>query len=103
MKRTVAIFLSLLLVCGLFGTGVAEGKTYDIVYLTPSTASSFWSQVESAFFSKADLRRTWRPVNTVSRPARTPYGRIHSGFENAIAAASASCGHLAIYSTIPKP
>jgi ribose transport system substrate-binding protein len=108
MKRTVAIFLSLLLVCGLFGTGVAEGKTYDIVYLTPSTASSFWSQVEVGILqAKADLEKELGvTVNySVVGPAEEQQTEEYiQAFENAIAQQPSAIltATLAIDSTIPK-
>ena len=51
-KKVVGIMLSAVLAAGLFvtaGTPVAaaEGEEYDIVYLSPSTASNFWTQVET--------------------------------------------------------
>ena len=108
MKRTVAIILSLLLVCGLVGTGVAEGKTFDIVYLTPSTASSFWSQVEVGILqAKADLEKelgvtvNYSVVGPAEEQQTEEYIRA---FENAIAQQPNAIltATLAIDSTIPK-
>ena len=108
MKRTVAIILSLLLVCGLFSVGVAEGKTFDIVYLTPSTASSFWSQVEVGILqAKADLEKELGvTVNySVVGPAEEQQTEEYiQAFENAIAQQPSAIltATLAIDSTIPK-
>ena len=108
MKRTVAIILSLLLVCGLVGTGVAEAKSYDIVYLTPSTASSFWSQVEVGILqAKADLEKELGvTINySVVGPAEEQQTEEYiQAFENAIAQQPAAIltATLAIDSTIPK-
>lgn len=108
MKRTVAIILSLLLVCGLVGTSVAEGKTFDIVYLTPSTASSFWSQVEVGILqAKADLEKelgvtiNYSVVGPAEEQQTEEYIRA---FENAIAQQPNAIltATLAIDSTIPK-
>ena len=53
MKKIIALVLALVMVAALFvGCGAGEttnegGKTYKIIYVTPSTASDFWSQVET--------------------------------------------------------
>jgi len=108
MKRTVAIILSLLLVFGVFSVSVAEGKTFDIVYLTPSTASSFWSQVEVGILqAKADLEKELGvTINySVVGPAEEQQTEEYiQAFENAIAQQPSAIltATLAIDSTIPK-
>ena len=54
MKKLIALLLAVVMLAALF-TGCAkdnkdsdtDGKTYKIIYVTPSTASDFWSQVET--------------------------------------------------------
>lgn len=60
MKKIIALILALVMVLGVFagcskdektpesngGNENTDGKTYKIIYLTPSTASDFWSQIE---------------------------------------------------------
>ena len=58
MKKILALILALVMVAALFA-GCAkdeknpaddsntDGKSYKIIYVTPSTASDFWSQVET--------------------------------------------------------
>ena len=57
MKKIVALFVAMLMLVSLVPvSGFAAGESYDIIYLTPSTASSFWSQVEVGILqAKADL------------------------------------------------
>ena len=108
MKKTLAIILSLLLVCGLVGTSVAEGQTYDIIYLTPSTASSFWSQVEVGILqAKADMEKELGvTINySVVGPAEEQQTEEYiQAFENTIAQQPAAIltATLAIDSTVPK-
>lgn len=55
MKKIIALVLALVMIAALFAgcksdkdTTDADGaKTYKIIYVTPSTASDFWSQVET--------------------------------------------------------
>ncbi len=50
MKKIIALILALAMVaCFFAGCGEKEddNKTLDIIYVTPSTASDFWSQVET--------------------------------------------------------
>lgn len=55
MKKIIALVLALVMIAALFvgcksdkDTTDADGaKTYKIIYVTPSTASDFWSQVET--------------------------------------------------------
>ena len=56
MKKLVTTVLVVVMMATLFsGISFAE-ESYDIIYLTPSTASSFWSQVEVGILqAKADL------------------------------------------------
>lgn len=108
MKKTLAIILSLLVVCGLVSTSVAEGKSFDIIYLTPSTASSFWSQVEVGILqAKADLEaQLGVTINySVVGPAEEQQTEEYiQAFENAIAQQPAAIltATLAIDSTVPK-
>ena len=57
MKKIVVLALE----CAMLVTmlvGVAAAQSYDIIYLTPSTASTFWSQVEVGILqAKADLEK----------------------------------------------
>lgn len=54
MKKIIALVLALVMIAALFagcksdeGSTADGGKTYKIIYVTPSTASDFWSQVET--------------------------------------------------------
>ena len=89
MKKSVVFALVCVLLMGLLAV-TATAESYDIIYLTPSTASTFWSQVEVGILqAKADLERDWaspsttpssappksrRPRST-SRPSKTPSRR----------------------------
>ncbi len=55
MKKIIALVLALVMIAALFagcgktgeGSTAEGGKTYKIIYVTASTASDFWSQVET--------------------------------------------------------
>ncbi len=54
MKKIIALVLALVMIAALFAgcksdkdTDTDGTKTYKIIYVTPSTASDFWSQVET--------------------------------------------------------
>lgn len=52
MKKIIAIVLAVVMVAALFvgckkDDGKKDGKSYKVIYVTPSTASDFWSQVET--------------------------------------------------------
>ncbi len=108
MKKLAALVLTIVMVATLFvGSGTAEGS-YDIIYLTPSTASSFWSQVEVGILqAKADLEAELGiTINySVVGPAEEQETEKYiTAFENAIAQAPAAIvtATLAIDSTIAK-
>lgn len=57
MKKSVVFALVCVLLMGLLAV-TATAESYDIIYLTPSTASTFWSQVEVGILqAKADLEK----------------------------------------------
>ncbi|MDD3213670.1 MAG: substrate-binding domain-containing protein [Eubacteriales bacterium] len=108
MKKLAALVLTIVMVATLFvGSGSAE-ESYDIIYLTPSTASSFWSQVEVGILqAKADLEKELGiTVNySVVGPAEEQETEKYiTAFENAIAQAPDAIvtATLAIDSTIAK-
>lgn len=108
MKKLAALVLTIVMVATLFvGSGTAE-ESYDIIYLTPSTASSFWSQVEVGILqAKADLEAELGiTINySVVGPAEEQETEKYiTAFENAIAQAPAAIvtATLAIDSTIAK-
>lgn len=112
MKKLIAMLLAVLMVATLFvgcsKDGDGDGKTYDIIYLTPSTASDFWNQVEVGIQQaqkdlEAELGIT---INyTKVGPAEEQQTEDYiTAFENAInqqpdAIVTAT---LAIDSTVPK-
>lgn len=109
MKKLITLVLALVMVATLFvGSGVAEQKSFDIIYLTPSTASSFWSQVEVGILqAKADLEKELGvTVNyTLVGPAEEQETEKYiTAFENAIAQAPDAIltATLSIDSTVPK-
>ena len=66
MKKILAIALSICLVVGLLvGCGIQksnDGKNFTVVYLTHSTSSAFWSQVETGMLqAKKDLEAELGP------------------------------------------
>lgn len=108
MKRLAALTLAVMMFVALFlGSAIAEG-TYDIIYLTPSTASAFWSQVEVGILqAKADLEgELGITVNySVVGPAEEQETEKYiTAFENAIAQQPHAIvtATLSIDSTVPK-
>ena len=111
MKKTAAILLTMALVLGLFAgysNAEATGATYEIIYLTPSTASDFWSQVEVGILqAKADLEAELGITvnyNVVGPAAEQQTEQYIQAFENTIAQAPDAIvtATLAIDSTVPK-
>lgn len=115
MKKIIALVLVIAMMAVLFvacgGDGAedaGDGKSFDIIYLTPSTASSFWSQVEVGILqAKADLEAELGiTVNySVVGPAEEQQTEEYiTAFENAIAQAPDAIvtATLAIDSTVPK-
>ena len=107
-EKITSLVLAILMVAALFiGSSVAE-ESYDIIYLTPSTASSFWSQVEVGILqAKADLEKELGvTINySVVGPAEEQQTEEYiQAFENAIAQQPSAIltATLAIDSTIPK-
>lgn len=108
MKKFLTLALALVMVATLFsGISFAE-ESYDIIYLTPSTASSFWSQVEVGILqAKADLEKELGiTVNySVVGPAEEQETEKYiTAFENAIAQSPDAIvtATLSIDSTVPK-
>ena len=107
MKKALAVVLALVMMISLCSFASAEGS-YDIIYLTPSTASSFWSQVEVGILqAKADLEKELGiTINySVVGPAEEQETEKYiTAFENAIAQAPAAIvtATLSIDSTVPK-
>ena len=62
MRKVLALILALVMVAALFAGCAGDedkpaenddgAKTYKIIYVTPSTASDFWSQVETGYTGK---------------------------------------------------
>ena len=58
MKRFLTLSLAVLMAAALLAPAALADEPIDIIYLTPSTASSFWSQVEVGILqAKADLEK----------------------------------------------
>lgn len=108
MKKLAALVLTIVMVATLFVASSSAEEAYDIIYLTPSTASSFWSQVEVGILqAKADLEKELGiTVNySVVGPAEEQETEKYiTAFENAIAQAPDAIvtATLAIDSTIAK-
>lgn len=107
MKKIVVLALA----CAMLVTmlvGVAAAQSYDIIYLTPSTASTFWSQVEVGILqAKADLEKELGiTVNySIVGPAEEQETEKYiTAFENAIAQSPNAIvtATLSIDSTVPK-
>ena len=107
MKKIVVLALA----CAMLMTmlvGVAAAQSYDIIYLTPSTASTFWSQVEVGILqAKADLEKELGiTVNySIVGPAEEQETEKYiTAFENAIAQSPNAIvtATLSIDSTVPK-
>lgn len=109
MKKMLAVILSLVMSIGLISVVAAEeGASYDIIYLTPSTASSFWSQVEVGILqAKADMEAELGVTINYTKvgPAEEQQTEDYiQAFENAIAQMPDSIltATLSIDSTVPK-
>ena len=108
MKKLVTTVLVVVMMATLFsGISFAE-ESYDIIYLTPSTASSFWSQVEVGILqAKADLEAELGiTINySVVGPAEEQETEKYiTAFENAMAQSPDAIvtATLSIDSTVPK-
>ena len=107
MKKSVVFALVCVLLMGLLAV-TATAESYDIIYLTPSTASTFWSQVEVGILqAKADLEKELGiTVNyTIVGPAEEQETEKYiTAFENAIAQNPNAIvtATLSIDSTVPK-
>lgn len=88
--------------------GTSEGKEIDIVYLSPSTASNFWSQVEVGILqAKADAEEEYGcKINyTLTGPAEEQETEEYiTAFENTIALQPDAIvtATLSIDPTVPK-
>lgn len=108
MRKSVAALLAILMLAALFLGGAAAEGSYDIIYLTPSTASAFWSQVEVGILqAKADLEKELGiTINySVVGPAEEQETEKYiTAFENAIAQQPDAIvtATLSIDSTVPK-
>ncbi|MEG1676974.1 MAG: substrate-binding domain-containing protein [Clostridia bacterium] len=108
MKKLITLVLAVAMVATMFvGSSLAE-ESYDIIYLTPSTASSFWSQVEVGILqAKADLEKELGiTINySVVGPAEEQETEKYiTAFENAIAQSPKAIvtATLSIDSTVAK-
>ncbi|MEG2951381.1 MAG: substrate-binding domain-containing protein [Clostridia bacterium] len=108
MKKLITLVLAVAMVATMFvGSSLAE-ESYDIIYLTPSTASSFRSQVEVGILqAKADLEKELGiTINySVVGPAEEQETEKYiTAFENAIAQSPKAIvtATLSIDSTVAK-
>ncbi len=111
MKKILALILALVMVVGVFAAcseDKDEEKSYKIIYLTPSTASDFWSQVETGIQqAKKDLEAELgiKIDYSVMGPAEESDAEGYvSSFEQAIAAQPDAIitATLNIDPTVPK-
>ena len=118
MKKVFALILALTMISALFAgcgqeksepaAGADAGKTYKIIYLTPSTASPFWSQVEVGMKqAKLDCEAKLgiRIDYTIMGPAEEQQTEEYiESFENAIAKQPDAIltATLSIDPTVPK-
>lgn len=111
MKKLIAMLLAVLMVATLFvgcSKGGSDDKTYDIIYLTPSTASDFWSQVEVGMLqAKKDYEaKLGITINyTLTGPQEEQQTEEYiTAFENAIAQDPDAIltATLSIDPTVPK-
>lgn len=119
MKKVLALILALVMVTALFA-GCAGGedkpaadnndgeKTYKIIYVTPSTASDFWSQVETGikqatkdYEEKLGIKIDYSSMGPAQEADAEGYVKA---FENAIAAKPDAIltATLNIDPTVPK-
>ena len=119
MKKILALILALVMVAALFA-GCAkdeknpaddsntDGKSYKIIYVTPSTASDFWSQVETGIKQATKDYETKLGIKidySVMGPAQEADAEGYvKAFENAIAAKPDAIltATLNIDPTVPK-
>ena len=108
MKKFLTLVLATVMALSLFALPASAAESYDIIYLTPSTASAFWSQVEVGILqAKADLEKELGiTVNySVVGPAEEQETEKYiTAFENAIAQQPHAIvtATLSIDSTVPK-
>ena len=111
MKKILALILALVMIVGVFaacGEDKDDEKSYKIIYLTPSTASDFWSQVETGIRqAKKDLEAELgiKIDYSVMGPAEESDAEGYvSSFEQAIAAQPDAIitATLNIDPTVPK-
>lgn len=108
MKKFLTLVLATVIALSLFALPASAAESYDIIYLTPSTASAFWSQVEVGILqAKADLEKELGiTVNySVVGPAEEQETEKYiTAFENAIAQQPHAIvtATLSIDSTVPK-
>ena len=118
MKKVLALILALVMVAAVFAgcakeeapadNGTEGGKTYKIIYLTPSTASDFWSQVETGikqatkdYEAKLGIKIDYSVMGPAEESDAEGYVKA---FENAIAAKPDAIltATLNIDPTVPK-
>ena len=118
MKKVLALILALVMVAAVFAGCAKEdkpadnnaegGKTYKIIYLTPSTASDFWSQVETGikqatkdYEAKLGIKIDYSVMGPAEEADAEGYVKA---FENAIAAKPDAIltATLNIDPTVPK-
>ena len=118
MKKVLALILALVMVAAVFAGCAKEdkpadnnaegGKTYKIIYLTPSTASDFWSQVETGikqatkdYEAKLGIKIDYSVMGPAEESDAEGYVKA---FENAIAAKPDAIltATLNIDPTVPK-
>lgn len=108
MKKLATFVLAAVMVLSLIVGTASAADSYDIIYLTPSTASAFWSQVEVGILqAKADLEKELGiTINySVVGPAEEQETEKYiTAFENAIAQQPHAIvtATLSIDSTVPK-
>ncbi len=108
MKKLATLVLAAVMVLSLITGTAFAAESYDIIYLTPSTASAFWSQVEVGILqAKADLEKELGiTINySVVGPAEEQETEKYiTAFENAIAQQPHAIvtATLSIDSTVPK-
>ena len=118
MKKVLALILALVMVAALFAGCAGDedkpaenddgAKTYKIIYVTPSTASDFWSQVETGikqatkdYEAKLGIKIDYSVMGPAEESDAEGYVKA---FENAIAAKPDAIltATLNIDPTVPK-
>lgn len=112
MKKLLSILLALALVssfCISFAEGIdGQGKEYDIIYLTPSTASQFWTYIgigiENALKDAQEKYNVKINLSTVGPAEEAQTEDYVTAFEQAIAKQPDAIitATLAIDATVPK-